>query len=99
MPRKLVQESDIIEMNELYKKLGTYAAVAREVGFSASTVSRYIKKDFIPQENINVIKFSGQILDINSIELPKNAEEWKQFLRLSEEELIGCKELQKEILI
>jgi hypothetical protein len=39
---KRVQESDITRMLELYKELGTYAGVAREVGFSASTVRKYI---------------------------------------------------------
>ena len=42
MPRKLVEPQDIIKMNELYKELGTYAAVARKVGFSPTTVKKYI---------------------------------------------------------
>lgn len=41
MARK-VQQADIERMLELYCQLGTYAAVAREVGFSASTVRKYI---------------------------------------------------------
>ena len=39
---KKVQPDDIQKMLELYQSLGTYAAVAREVGFSASTVRKYI---------------------------------------------------------
>ena len=45
MPRKLVTLEDITLMNELYKQIGTYAGVARQVGFSASTVAKYIQKD------------------------------------------------------
>lgn len=40
-PRVTPQE--IVEMHRLYAKLGTYAAVGREIGRSASTVAKYIK--------------------------------------------------------
>lgn len=30
-------------MNQLYARLGTYAAVAREMGRSASAVAKYVK--------------------------------------------------------
>lgn len=45
-----VTESEIIKMNELYLQYGTYAAVAREVGRSPSTVKRYIQSDFQVKE-------------------------------------------------
>ena len=38
-----IAPEEIIEMQRLYRKLGTYAAVAREVGRSASSVSKYIQ--------------------------------------------------------
>ena len=41
-----VTHKDIILFNELYLKLKTYAAVARETGFSASTVSKYIDHNY-----------------------------------------------------
>lgn len=40
-PRVTPQE--IVEMHRLYVKLGTYAAVGREIGRSGSTVAKYIK--------------------------------------------------------
>lgn len=40
-PRVMPQE--IVEMHRLYAKLGTYAAVGREIGRSGSTVAKYIK--------------------------------------------------------
>lgn len=40
-PRVTPQE--IVEMHRLYAKLGTYAAVGREIGRSDSTVAKYIK--------------------------------------------------------
>lgn len=43
-----VTPQDIAKFNELYYKLKTYAAVARETGFSASTVKRYIDPNWTP---------------------------------------------------
>lgn len=40
-PRVTPQE--IVEMHRLYAKLGTYAAVGREIGRNGSTVAKYIK--------------------------------------------------------
>lgn len=36
-----LSEEKIAEIKEAYKRLGTYAAVAREVGVSASTARKY----------------------------------------------------------
>jgi len=47
-----ITPEDIIRMNQLYIRLGTYAAVAREMGKSASSVARYVKLDGTP----NVVK-------------------------------------------
>jgi len=43
-----VTPSEIIEMQRLYKELGTYAAVAREIGRSASAVSKYVQMKGVP---------------------------------------------------
>lgn len=48
-----VTPEEIIEMYRLYAKLGTYAAVGRELGRSASTVAKYIKMDGVSQ-NIKI---------------------------------------------
>lgn len=54
MGAKRVTPEEIVEMHRLYKKLGNYAAVGREVGRSGSTVSRYVQMKNIPK-NIRVI--------------------------------------------
>jgi len=41
-----VTEEEIKRINELYIQLGTYAAVAREVGRAPSTVKRYVDLNF-----------------------------------------------------
>lgn len=41
---KKIDNAVIEQIQELYAKLGTYSAVAKELGISASTVSKYLKK-------------------------------------------------------
>ena len=43
-----ITPEEIIEMQRLYRKFGTYAAVAREVGRSASSVSKYVQMKGVP---------------------------------------------------
>lgn len=45
-PRVTPQE--IVQMYRLYAQLGNYAAVARAIGRSASTVSKYIQMKGVP---------------------------------------------------
>lgn len=42
-----ITEDQKIQMNILYQELKTYAAVARKIGCSPSTVKRYIISDFV----------------------------------------------------
>ena len=44
-----VTPEEIVEMHRLYAKLGTYAAVGREMGRSGSTVAKYIKMEGVSQ--------------------------------------------------
>ena len=78
-----VTQKDIERINDLYLELGTYAAVAREVGFSASTVKRYVipgyQKVSIPIDHIPV-----SLPPIETIKVPAVLTEW---LKLSDEEI------------
>lgn len=44
---------EIVEMQRLYRELGTYAAVARRMKRSADTVSRYVQMKDVPR-NIRI---------------------------------------------
>ena len=44
-----VTPQEIVEMNRLYAEHGTYAAVGRRIGRSASTVARYIQLKGTPK--------------------------------------------------
>lgn len=92
-----VQAEDIVKMNELYLIHKTYAAVARLVGFSPFTVKKYIKENFVAQEDLNIIPFNGEIKPMK--EIIKTFTNWNDFLCLSEEEQIECMGLRKEILL
>lgn len=94
---KRVQQEDIIKMNELYIQIGTYAGVARAVGFSAGTVKRYIQENYVPQEKMQPIeKIEFEIPSIADLVYPKN---WNEFLQLTDTELEGMKILQQSILL
>lgn len=53
MGAKRITPEEIIEMHRLYAKLGTYAAVGREIGRSGSTVAKYVKMEGVSQ-NIRI---------------------------------------------
>lgn len=44
-----VTPQEIVEINCLYAELGSYAAIGRKIGRSASTVARYIRLDGTPK--------------------------------------------------
>ena len=53
MGAKHISPAEIVEMQRLYQELGTYAAVAREMGRSASSVSKYVQMQGVPR-NIRI---------------------------------------------
>lgn len=44
-----ITPEEIVRINQLYNKYGTYAEVARKVGRSASAVAKYVKLNGVPQ--------------------------------------------------
>ena len=53
-----ITDEDKIRINELYLKYRTYAAVARETGFAASTVKKYVIPGYTPRAEIEVKTFT-----------------------------------------
>ena len=95
---KRVTEDDKILMNELYIELKPYAAVARETGFSASTVKKYIVSGYTPQAKIEIKPFAG-IVSEELPPLPQTPHDWFNFMKITEEEKQEMEELRKEVLI
>ena len=100
MANKVTQEN-IIEMNEIYLKCGTYAETARRTGFSASTVKKYIIPNYISKEAI-VITNLFSIEDVPAFDKAKfvgidfSADALYQ---MTEEEKKEIEELWKEMLV
>lgn len=66
MASKITNE-DILRINELYYKYKTYAEVARQTGFSAGTVKKYVIKGWEPVASENIIRFDiAQLPDFTS---------------------------------
>ena len=53
MGAKRITPVEIVEMQRLYRIYGTYVAVAREMGRSASSVSKYVQMIGVPR-NIRI---------------------------------------------
>lgn len=91
---KLAQEI-IEQIPVLYAELKTYTAVAKKLGISASTVSKYVKelKTFNAQTvSQNKLSFNKEITPIEKCSLPND---WKTFLILTKEEKAELQELEK----
>lgn len=58
MANKITTE-DIEKINECYYRLKKYAAVARETGFSPSTIKKYVKNDWKPESERKIRKFNA----------------------------------------
>ena len=100
MANKVTQEN-IIEMNEIYLKVGTYAETARRTGFSAATVKKYIFSDYISKTAIVITNlFSLEQVPVFDKEKFIDFDFSDDNLyRLSDEEKEEIKELWKEMLV
>ena len=97
MARTQVTQDMIIEMNELYLKIGTYAGVSREMGGtpSATTVKKYIIPNYVSQENLVIEKFDGAPCEPDWSLF--KCENWGEICVLSNEEKDEIKSLWKEL--
>ena len=92
---KRVTQEDIIKINELYLKLKNKSAVAREIGFSPSTVSKYIIADYKPAAAIERKKFEGELPEFD--ESIFEIEDWTPLLNISDAEMDEICELWGEL--
>lgn len=96
---KKVSDNDIQIFNELYYKYKTYAEVARQTGFSATTVKKYIIPNWRPTELLNIRHLSESDIPQISIECFKNQENWGSLCELTESEIEEIKNLWEELSI
>ena len=94
-----VTSEDILHMNEIYYKTHVFAEVARQTGFSASTVRKYVDVNWKPIENENIIKFDMNDLPEFDTTCFKGIENYGDLCVLTEREQDEMKELLKELVV
>lgn len=98
MARKVTTD-DIKQFNELYYKYKSYAEVARQTGWSASTVSKYIDKNYIPAAESDIKRFDKASMPTFSTIVFETVGNLGELCVLSDEEKEEIKELWKELAI
>jgi hypothetical protein len=96
-----VTNEDILRINELYYKHKTYAEVARQTGFAASTVKKYVISGWKPVAAENVVRFSiEQIPDFqDSVKIFRGIKNYGELCVLSEHEVKQIEELWEELAV
>ena len=92
-----VTQKDIVHFNELYYCYKNKAKVARETGFSASTVSRYIDPNWKPINKEIAKHFLITELPEMDENLFKNVENFGELCTYTEAEKKEIEELWEEI--
>ena len=94
-----VTSEDILRMNEVYYKTHVFAEVARQTGFSASTVRKYVDVNWKPVENESIIKFDMNDLPEFDTTCFKGIENYGDLCVLTEREQDEMKELWGELAV
>ena len=100
MANKVTNE-DILRINELYYKHKVYAEVARQTGFSASTVKKYVIPNWAPIAKENIIHFDlAQLLDFTeAVKIFRDVDNYGYLCQLTPIESEEIRELWKELAV
>lgn len=96
MARK-VSIDDIRQMNEIYYKCKSYAETARQTGWSASTVSKYVDKNYQPVLKDDIRHFEGALPQFDEEMLDVLCNTFDTVCILSKKEIEEIEELWKEL--
>ena len=94
-----VTSEDILRMNEIYYKTHVFAEVARQTGFSASTVRKYVDVNWRPVVSENIIRFEMDDLPEFDTTCFKGIDNYGDLCVLTEHEQEEMKELWKELAV
>ena len=94
-----VSSEDILRMNEIYYKTHVFAEVARQTGFSASTVRKYVDVNWKPVVSENIIRFEMDDLPEFDTTCFKGIDNYGDLCVLTEREQEEMKELWKELAV
>ena len=101
MARSTITQDKIIEINELYLEIGTYAGVSRALGGSPSptTIKKYIIPNYVSKINIQKKTFYKNELPENPTILFNKIKNWGDLCNLSINEKQEIVELWNEMLL
>ena len=94
-----VTSEDSRRMNEIYYKAHVFAEVARQTGFSASTVRKYVDVNWKPVELDKIIKFDLNNLPEFDTTPFKHVSDYGAMCILDDEEIDQIRELWKELAV
>lgn len=96
-----VTNEDILRINELYYKYKVYAEVARQTGFSASTVKKYVIPGWEPVTVENILRFdTAQLPDFTeAVKIFQGIDNYGYLCQLTPVESEEIKELWKELAV
>ena len=96
-----VTNEDILRINELYYKHRVYAEVARQTGFSASTVKKYVIPGWEPVAVENIVRFDiEQLPDFTeAVKIFRGIDNYGYLCQLTPLEIEEIKELWKEMAV
>lgn len=97
MAGKKVTPEDISLFNKLHYEGMTFAAIARETGFSSSTVSKYTDRNWKPVDESKIKRFHVDDLPEFTGENFLNLDNYGALCIMSTEEKYGIEELWGEI--
>ena len=98
MATKITNE-DILRINKLYYKYKTYAETARQTGFSAGTVKKYVIPGWKPVETQNFVKFDMSKLPDFDSSIFKEVDNYGELCVLTEREYEKMKGLWEELAL
>lgn len=96
-----VASEDILRMNEIYYKTHVFAEVARQTGFSASTVRKYVDVNWKPVVSEEIVVFNmNDIPDFKeAVKCFRGVDNYGDLCVLTEQEREEIKELWKELAV
>ena len=94
-----VTNEDILRINEIYYKTKVYAETARQTGFSASTVKKYIIPGWKPVAQEKIVRFNLSQLPEFDTSIFKNVDNYGSLCVLTEREVEKMTELWKELAL
>lgn len=104
MATRFVATAENIEkINKLYYEIGVKAEVARQLGCSAATVSKYIINGWLPPSELPDVDFEAkeadgpsELIRIMSCHPVSAAAGFCEYCKLSDDEWIAMQQLQEE---